>query len=151
MTLKKLKDYLDSHHIKYVVIMHSTAYTAQEVAAYAHIPGKEMAKTVMVKADGRMTMAVLPATKNVQFSQLKKALGVQSVELANEKEFRDLFPDCEIGAMPPFGNYYDVPMVVSAYLAEDEEIVFNAGSHREAIRMSYRDFENLVKPKVLDF
>lgn len=151
MALKKLKDYLDSHHVKYVVIMHSTAYTAQEVAAYAHIPGKEMAKTVMVKVDGRMTMAVLPATQNVQFNQLKKALGAQTVELANEKEFRDLFPDCEIGAMPPFGSFYDVPMVVSADLAEDEEIVFNACSHREAIRMSYSDFENLVKPKILDF
>ena len=146
--LKKLKNYLDGHQIKYVTITRSPVYTAQEIAASAHIPGKELAKTVMVKIDGKTAMAVLPASYRVDFDLLKKVAGASSVELASEKEFENMFPDCEIGAMPPFGNLYGMDVFVAASLAEGAEIAFNAGSHSELIRLSYKDFERLVKPKV---
>ena len=151
MPVKKLKEYLDSHKIKYVSVSRSEVYTAQEIAASAHIPGKELAKTVMVKIDGRMAMAVLPASYTVDFDLLKKAAEASSVELASEAEFENMFPDCEVGAMPPFGNLYGMDVFVAASLAEDEEIAFNAGSHKELIRLSYKDFERLVAPKVLKF
>jgi len=151
MPVKKLKEYLDSHHIKYVTISHSPVYTAPEIAASAHIPGKELAKTVMVKIDGRMAMAVLPASYKVDFDLLKEAAGASSVELASEEEFKDIFADCEIGAMPPFGNLYGMDVFVASSLAEDTEIAFNAGSHGELIRLSYKDFERLVGPKVVKF
>jgi Ala-tRNA(Pro) deacylase len=151
MPIKKLKDFLDSQHVKYVAIRHSKAYTAQEIAASAHIPGKEVAKTVMVKMDGKMAMAVLPASCKIEFELLRKAAGADKIALADEKEFEDLFPGCELGAMPPFGNLYGMEVFSAASLADDEEIAFNAGSHIELIRLSYRDFEKLVKPKVLKF
>ena len=151
MIIKKLKDYLDSHHIKYVIISHSPAFTAQEIAAYAHIPGKEMAKTVMLKVDGKMTMAVLPASYHIHFHELKSAIRAKDLELANEREFRDLFPECEVGAMPPFGHLYGVKMMVAQSLTEDEEIAFNAGSHRELVKMAYADYEKLTQPAVVDF
>jgi Ala-tRNA(Pro) deacylase len=151
MIVKKLRDYLDSHHVKYVIISHSLAYTAQDVAAYAHIPGKEMAKTVMVKVDGKLMMAVLPASYHIQFNELKAAMRAKDVELANEREFRDLFPECEVGAMPPFGDLFGVDMLVAQSLTEDEEIAFNAGSHRELVRMAYEDYEKLANPKIVNF
>ncbi len=151
MPIKKIKDFLDSKKIKYVTISHSTAYTANEIAASAHIPGKELAKTVMVKVDGKMTMAVLPASYKVDFDLLHKASGAGKVELASEQDFEDKFPGCEIGAMPPFGNLYGMEVFVDKSLCEDEEIAFNAGSHTELIRLSYKDFESLVKPKVVKF
>ena len=151
MPVKKLKEFLDENKVKYMVCIHSTAYTAQEIAASAHIPGKDVAKTVMVKIDDKMAMAVLPASYRVDFDLLKDGTGAKSVELASEEEFKYLFPDCEIGAMPPFGNLYDMDVYVAASLTEDEEIAFNAGSHRELIKLSYKDFAKLVKPKVLTF
>jgi Ala-tRNA(Pro) deacylase len=151
MPLRKLKDFLDSKDIKYVTISHSTAYTANEVAASAHISGKELAKTVMVKIDGKMTMTVLPASYKVDFGLLQEAVGASKAELASEQEFQDMFPGCEIGAMPPFGNLYGMEVFVDESLCEDEEIAFNAGSHTELIRLSYKDFEGLVKPKVVKF
>jgi Ala-tRNA(Pro) deacylase len=151
MPVKKLKDFLDNQKIKYVTVTHSPTYTAQEIAASAHIPGKELAKTVMVKLDGKMAMAVLPASCKVDFDLLKKAAQADRIELASEKEFKDLFPECELGAMPPFGNLYGMEVFVADTLAEDEEIAFNAGSHTELIRLAYRDFERLVKPKVGKF
>jgi Ala-tRNA(Pro) deacylase len=151
MPVKELKEYLDSNKIKYETIGHSQVFTAQEIAASAHIPGKEMAKTVVVRIDGKMAMAVLPASYRVDFELLKEAAGASSVELASEEEFEDLFPDCEIGAMPPFGNLYGMDVFVAASLAEDEDIAFNAGSHSELIRLSYKDFERLVAPKVVKF
>lgn len=151
MLSRKLKDYLNSQGIKYVTITHSQAYTANEIAEVAHIPGKELAKTVMVKIDGKMTMAVLPASYKVNFDLLKEASGASKVELANEKEFEDKFPGCEIGAMPPFGNIYEMEVFVDKSLSEDEEIAFNAGSHTELIRLSYKDFDRLVKPVVIKF
>jgi len=151
MPVKKLKEYLDRHQVKYVTISHPTVYTTQEIAASAHIPGKELAKTVMVKIDGKTAMAVLPASYRVDFDLLKKAAGASSVKLAGEEEFKNMFPDCEIGAMPPFGNLYGMDVFVAASLAEDAEITFNAGSHSELIRLSYKDFERLVKPKLAKF
>lgn len=151
MPVDKLKDFLDSNNIKYTTISHSPAYTAQQVAASAHIPGKELAKTVVVKLDGKMAMAVLPASLKVDFDLLKKALKASKVELANEQEFKDMFPECEVGAMPPFGNLYGMDVFVAQRLTEDEDIAFNACSHKELIRMTFKDFEKLVKPKVIKF
>lgn len=149
MPVAKVREFLDHHKVKYVVISHSPAITAQEIAASAHIPGKELAKTVMVNIDGRMAMAVLPASHQVDFELLKAATGAGKVELATEQDFRGAFPGCELGAMPPFGNLYDMQVIVSETLAKDEEIAFNAGSHTELIRLAYGDFRRLVEPKVV--
>lgn len=148
MPARKLKEFLDSHNVKYVSITHSRAYTSQEVAASAHIRGKDFAKTVMVKLDGKMAMAVLPATHRVDLDALKQAAGAQRAELATEQEFQYMFPECETGAMPPFGNLYGMDVYADVSLTEDEEIAFNAGSHVEVIRMAYKDFERLVQPKI---
>ncbi|HKL63441.1 MAG TPA: YbaK/EbsC family protein [Woeseiaceae bacterium] len=149
MPVTRLKEFLDRENVKYVTIGHSPAFTAQEVAERAHIPGKELAKTVMVKIDGRLAMIAVPASEHVRLAHLKEALGADEVELAGEYEFKERFPDCETGAMPPFGNLYDMPVFVSATLREDDEIAFNAGSHSELIRMAYADFERLVQPTPL--
>ncbi|MDF1549329.1 MAG: YbaK/EbsC family protein [Bacteroidales bacterium] len=151
MPIKKLKEFLDSHEIEYLTIHHSIAYSAQKIAAKTHIPGKELAKTIMVKVDGKLAMAVLPASYNINFSLLKEAIKAEKVVLASEFEFKDIFPQCEVGAMPPFGNLYNMEVYVAESLAEDEEICFNAGTHMELVRLAYKDFERLVKPKVLKF
>jgi Ala-tRNA(Pro) deacylase len=151
MSLQKLREFLDQEKVKYVTITHSPAYTAREIAAAAHIPGKEMAKTVMVKIDGEMTMVVLPASLKVDLARLLDATGAQEVELAQESEFKDLFPGCDLGAMPPFGNLFGIRTLVAEELTEDEEIVFNAGSTTEVIRLAYADFERLVRPRLLPF
>lgn len=151
MPVDKLKSFLDTNDVKYVSIRHSTAYTAQQIAASAHIPGKELAKTVMVKVGGKMAMAVLPASYKVDFGVLQNLIGSDKVALATEREFKDLFPDCEIGAMPPFGNLYGMDVFVAESLLEDTEIAFNAGSHTELIKLSMNDYARLVKPKVLKF
>ena len=148
MPVKKLKEFLDSQKVKYVTLNHSAAYTAQEIAASAHVRGKEMVKTVMVTLDGKMAMAVLPASRKVNFESLREAAGAGNVQLASEQAFRDMFAECEVGAMPPFGNLYGMDVYVSRLLAEDEEIAFNAGSHTELMRLAYKDFERLVKPKL---
>ena len=148
---KKLHKFLDDNHVKYLKIEHSPAYTAQEIAAAVHIPGKELAKTVMVKLDGVMTMVVLPADHRINFDKLKKAAGSSKAALADESEFGDLFPDCTLGAMPPFGNLYDIEVLVDVSLSEDEKITFNACTHTELIQLSFSDFKTLVKPQVLDF
>ena len=147
MPVKKLKEYLDRHGIEYVTITHSPAYTAQAIAAAAHIPGKDLAKTVMVVLDDRMAMAVLPSSIMVDLERLREAAGVEKARLATEAEFKGLFPECEVGAMPPFGNLWDMPVYVDATLAEDEDIAFNAGSHVELIKLGYHDFARLVEPK----
>ncbi len=148
MPVKRLKEFLDSHGVKYVSIRHSPAFTAQEIAASAHVPGRELAKTVVAEADGRMVMAVLPASHRVVLDFLQDATGAKSVRLASERDFRDRFPDCDIGAMPPFGNLYGMDVFVSESLTEDEEIAFNAGSHTELIRLGYADYAKLVQPTV---
>ena len=151
MPVKKLKDFLDTNNIKYVTITHSTAYTAQQIAASSHIPGKELAKTVMVKLDGKMAMVVLPASIQIDFDLLKNATGKKNVKLATEDEFKDIFPRCDIGAMPPFGNLYEMEVYMAKSLTKEKEIAFNAGSHTELIKMAYKDFEQVVKPKVIIF
>jgi len=149
--VRKLQEYLDQHNIKYQVLTHSLAYTAQEVAATQHIPGKQVAKVVMVKKDnGAPVMLVLPASHNVDFSRLRQVLG-ERAELEQEREFRGLFPGCEVGAEPPFGNLFNLDTFVDASLAEDEEIVFNGGSHWQTIRMRYDDYVRLVHPRVAKF
>jgi Ala-tRNA(Pro) deacylase len=148
MPVQKLKEFLDTNKVKYVTVAHSPAYTAQELAAMAHVPGKQWAKTVVVKLDGRLALAVIPAAHKVVFDLLKKASGATEVELASEREFSTLFPGCEVGAMPPFGNLYGMDVYVSEALKEDEEIAFNAGTFTELVRLPYADFERLVKPKV---
>ena len=149
MPAKRLKEFLDSRQIKYVTINHSLAYTAHEIAGSAHIPGNRLAKTVMFKIDGKIAMAVLPGSEKVDLDSLKQAAGAKEVELASELEFKDRFPECEIGAMPPFGNLYGMQVFAAKNLPADE-IAFNAGSHTELIRMSYKDFESLVQPKIAD-
>ena len=150
MPVRKLTEFLDSEGVRYQTIGHSPAFTAQEVAASAHIPGKELAKTVMVKVDDELAMAVLPSFKRVDLDRLQKATDAKHVELASEREFKELFPECELGAMPPFGNLYGIKVFVDDSLAEDEEITFNAGSHTELMRLSYHDFERLVHPQVVE-
>jgi Ala-tRNA(Pro) deacylase len=151
MPVRSLQTFLDSHQVKYVTIRHSPAFTAQEIAASAHIPGKQLAKAVIVKLDGKLAMAVLPASDKIDFERLQAAAGARTVALAHEQDFQDQFPECEVGAMPPFGHLYGLDVWVAARLAEDEEIAFNAGDHTELIRMAYRDFVRLVQPKVGQF
>ena len=148
MPVERLKQFLEENDVRYVTIRHSPAFTAQEIAALAHIPGKELAKTVMVKLDGEMAMVVLPAPDHVSRNRLKEFTGADEVELASEDEFGVIFPKCELGAMPPFGNLWDMPVYVDERLREDEEIAFNAGSHTELVKLSYADYERLVKPTI---
>lgn len=151
MPLQKLKEFLDYHDVKYVSIRHSHAYTAQEIAESVHVPGKELAKTVMIKIDGKMAMAVLPSTERVDFDLLTGVAGTDNVRLAGEDEFKNLFPECEPGAMPPFGNLYSMDVYAERSLSRDKEIAFNAGSHTEVFRMKYKDYERLVNPKLARF
>ena len=151
MPVKKLKEFLDKEKIKYVSIIHSPAYTAQEVAASAHITGKELAKTVIVQLDGETAMAVLPANRKIVLQDLRDVTGADQVKFVPEDDFKKQFPDCETGAMPPFGNLYGMAVYVAASLTQNEEIVFNAGSHIEVIKLAYQDFERLVRPQVVSF
>lgn len=149
MTTAQVKKYLDDNQVKYVTIKHSPAFTAQEVAASAHVSGKSMAKTVIVKLNGTMAMIVEPANQKINFDHLKKSVSVNDIALASESEFQNRFPECELGAMPPFGNLYGMDVYIAKSLTSDNEILFNSGSHSELIKMAYSDFENLVKPKVI--
>jgi Ala-tRNA(Pro) deacylase len=150
MPTNQITEYLDSNNVQYTVIEHPLAYTAQEIAATAHIPGKQMAKTVMIKIDKQMAMAVIPAPERVNFERLKEHTGAKQVELATEQDFTELFPDCKPGAMPPFGNLYGMEVYAAESLAEEMEIAFCAGSHTELIRLPFKDFQRLVEPKVLN-
>ncbi|HVE45011.1 MAG TPA: YbaK/EbsC family protein [Gammaproteobacteria bacterium] len=150
MPVKKLKEFLDSHHVKYVLLTHSPAFTAQEIAASAHVSGKALAKTVIVKLDGHFAMVVVPANDQVNFAKLREATGAKVADLAVESEFKDKFPGCEVGAMPPFGSLFgDLPVFVSSQIAKQDHILFNAGSHSELMQVAYHDFEKLAKPKVV--
>lgn len=150
MPVNALRAFLDSNKVRYVTINHSPAYTAQEIAESANITGKELAKTVIIKIDGKMAMLVLPATQRISLDLVKEVLGVQTAELASENEFRGLFPQCELGAMPPFGNLYGMDVYISHALTEEDEIAFNAGSHTVLIKMNYKDYDNLVRPQTVD-
>ena len=151
MPVRKLKEFLDREKIKYVSIIHSTAYTAQEVAASAHITGRELAKTIIVELDGQMAMAVLPANRKIVLQDLREVTGSDQVKFASEEEFKKQFPDCETGAMPPFGNLYGMDVYAAEALTENDQIAFNAGSHTEVIKLAYKDFERLVQPRVVSF
>jgi Ala-tRNA(Pro) deacylase len=146
----RLEDYLREKQVPFDVRHHPRAITAQEVAASEHVPGKMLAKTVMVLADGKMVMLALPAPYQVDVDKAGKVLGGE-VRLAKEEEFENTFPDCEVGAMPPFGNLYEVPVYVEVALAEDETIVFRAGTHTDTMSLSYADFERLVEPTIAEF
>jgi len=149
--LKRLQNYLDSHNIPYEVVSHPTAYTAHDVAETLHVSANMFAKVVIVKADERLLMVVLPASWKVDFKQLKDVLRAENVRLATEYEFAQLFPDCDIGSMPPFGNLYGIEVYVDELLTRDEEILFEAGTHAGAIKLRYKDFAELVHPKVAEF
>ena len=151
MYFNKVKAFLDANSVKYVVISHSKAYTAQGIAAVSHISGKELAKTVIVKLDDTLAMAVLPASFRIDMQRLKEGAGANDIGLPGEAAFRARFPGCETGAMPPFGNLFEMPVYIDEALTKDKEIAFSAGSHNEVIRLSFEDFARLVKPKVLKF
>lgn len=151
MIASKLKDFLNSRGVKYVTIEHSPAYTAPEVAASAHITGRDFAKTVIVEIGGDLAMVVLPANRKIVLSDLREMFDDRNVKLSTEDEFIERFPDCELGAMPPFGNLYGLRVYVAHTLAGEPEIAFNAGTHRDVIKMSFSDFADLAEPVVLDF
>lgn len=151
MIPSSIAEYLDRNHASYSVLFHPTAYTAQQEAAAAHVPGNEWAKAVCCIADGHPVLAVLPAPRAVDFERLQQVLHAESVRLAREAELAELYSDCEVGAMPPLGPLYGQQVLVDSSLAGQPEIVFNGGSHRDAIRMPYREFERLVHPSVAEF
>jgi Ala-tRNA(Pro) deacylase len=148
MPTERLKRLLDDNGVRYETICHTTAYTAQGVAATSHVRGRDLAKSTVVKVDDHFGLAVVPAPRHVDLEALRRLIGAGRVSLASEPEFQGLFPDCELGAMPPFGNLYGLPVWVDAELRSDPTIVFNAGNHREAIRLTFADFERLAKPTV---
>ncbi len=148
---KRLKELLDENRVKYVTMIHSKAYTAQEIAAVCHVPGRMFAKTVILKADGHYSMAVLAATHRINIDLFRQVSHAKQVELATEQEFENLFPQSEIGAMAPFGNLRDLPTYVDTFLTKDEEICFNATTHSEVIKMKYADYERIVHPVIGTF
>lgn len=150
MPTTRLQEFLEANHVKYSLIPHEATFTAQQSAASSHVSPQQLAKTVIIKLDGDLAMAVIPANTHVSLAALRDQTGAETVELANEFEFKDAFPDCEIGAMPPFGNLYGMAVFVDEELAKDKEIAFNAGSHDQLARMAYADFAKLVTPKVLE-
>ncbi|MBI2360947.1 MAG: YbaK/EbsC family protein [Deltaproteobacteria bacterium] len=144
--LRRLKEILDEAKVSYEVYNHPQAFTAQEIAARQHMSGKEMAKVVILKADDSYVMAVVPANSMVSIRKAKAAIGAGNVSLATEAEFTSLFPECEIGAMPPFGNLFNLRVYVDPALEKDETIFFNAGNHIQTVRLKYKDFRELVNP-----
>src|SRR5260221_3595374 len=148
---ERLGSYLRQQQVSFQVQEHRTAFTAQQVAATEHIPAKLVAKTVVAWADGRLILLVLPASHQVDLARMNQALGVQATRLAHEAEFVDAFPDCEVGALPPFGNLYDLPVYVDKSLAEDEVITFPAGTHTETMSLRYADYAGLVRPTIVEF
>ncbi|NTU97477.1 MAG: YbaK/EbsC family protein [Chlorobiaceae bacterium] len=148
MPMRKLREFLDGHGVKYYIVSHSRAYTALEIAAAAHVPGKELAKTVIVKIRGILAMVVLPASRKLDFELLSAMAGTDDIVLADEKDFENLFPDCELGAMPPFGNLYGMQVFAAEELEEDDEIAFNAGALTELLRLPYEQYRRLVHPRV---
>lgn len=146
--LRKLRELLDQANISYEIRNHPLAYTAQETAAMQHLSGKEMAKVVILKVDGALAMAVVPASRLVNLPRVKASLKCKEVRLATEDEFISRFPECEVGAMPPFGNLFGLPVYVDPSLEMDETIFFNAGNHQQTVRLRYKDFKALVKPEV---
>lgn len=149
MPMQKLKEFFDTNHINYNLIPHTPAFTALEIAQSAHIPGQQLAKTVIVKLDGKMAMVVVPAATKVNLDHLRTDSGVNKAELASESEFKGLFPECEAGAMPPFGNLFGMDVYVDTHLAKQKDISFNARTHSECVKLAYDDFAKWVKPKLM--
>ncbi|MCM2336982.1 MAG: YbaK/EbsC family protein [Pseudomonas sp.] len=149
MLSPRLHSLLDEGHAPYTQIHHPRTLTAVETAAAAHVDRMLFAKSVVVRVDGKLAMVVLPAGSRVDLTRLSRALGEVPVELASEDEFRTAFPDCELGAMPPFGHLYGMPVYVDSRLARQPEIAFNAGTHTDAVRMPYAEFERLAEPELL--
>ena len=149
MLSPRLHNFLDERHAPYTTLTHDRTITAHETAAAAHVGNQLFAKTVMLKVDGELAMMVMPAAYRVELVRLSRALGGREVELATEDEFKDAFPDCELGAMSPFGNLYGMPVYVDSRLATQPEIAFNAGSHTDMVRMPYVEFEKLAQPELL--
>ena len=145
--LKRLKAVLDEAQVSYEVYNHALAYTAQEIAAHQHVSGKDMAKVVMLEADDLLVMGVIPGSQKINLERAKASLGASTIRLATEEEFIARFPECEIGAMPPFGNLFGVHVFVDPELEKDEYIYFNAGNHVQTVRMKYKDFQRLVNPQ----
>jgi len=149
MLSPRLHNYLDQQQSHYATLTHDRTVTAHETASATHLSRQLFAKTVMLKVDGTLAMMVMPAAYRVDLTRLSRALGGRTVELADETEFKDAFPDCEVGAMPPFGNLYGLPVFVDSRLASQAEIAFNAGTHTDAVRMPYKEFERLAQPELL--
>jgi Ala-tRNA(Pro) deacylase len=149
--LRKLSEFLDQNQVEYTHTIHPLAYTAREVAAAEHVPVREVAKTVVFLGEQGFGMAVLPADSIVDLEQLRLDLGLSRLRLATEAELADLFPPCELGAMPPFGNLFGLPVYVDSRLAGEDMITFNAGTHRDVIHLHFRDFERLVGPSIVPF
>lgn len=147
----RVKEFLDDSSISYDVMEHVPVFTAQQMAAVEHEPGKYVAKPVIVKVDGKSIMCVLAACYKIDLGELKEQLGAKNVELADEKEIGEIFGDCELGAEPPFGNLYDIPVIMDKALASDDHIIFQDGSHDHAIRLDMNDYRKLVEPKIMDF
>ncbi|HEX5611026.1 MAG TPA: YbaK/EbsC family protein [Burkholderiales bacterium] len=148
MILRKLREFLDQQQVKYVVISHSLAYTSQEIAQAAHVHGEQFAKTAIVKLDGELAMAVVPAPQKVDWTLLGAVARARKAELASENDFRGRFPECELGAMPPFGNLFDMHVYIDEALMKEKNLAFNAGSHTELVQMAVADFARLVKPRI---
>lgn len=151
MICERLKRFLDERGVVYTVIRHPEAFTAQEIAAAMHVHGKMLIKVIILKSGDRYYMCALPASYRADMEKLKNVLGVKDLRLATEEEFSNLFPDCEVGAMPPFGNLYKMDTHVDRVVTENKEIVFQAGDHIEAITIGYSDYAELVRPIVADF
>lgn len=150
MTQTRLEQFLQQKHIPYEVIKHTRAITAHETAARAHIDRHMLAKTVMVRLDGKLAMVVVPTGQLVHMGLLRKETGAKTAELATEADFGERFPDCEMGAMPPFGNLYGLDVYVDESLVSRGDIAFNAGSHTELVRMPYEEFERAVAPRHIE-
>ena len=148
---KKLSDLFKEKRVPYELLKHPETYTSQETARSEHVSGKKVAKVVMVKADDQDVMTVLSAADKLSLNKLKNLLGAKEVRLATEEEFKALFPDCEVGAMPPFGSLYRVPFFVDMGLAENKFIIFNAGTHRESVKISYKDYAKIAQPEIVQF
>ena len=147
----KVLEFLDNNSASYEVTRHQPTYSAQQMAAAEHVSGMEVAKPVLIKADDTYYMCVLPACRKVDLDTLKEDLGVGKVELAGEEEMSKLFADCQLGAEPPFGNLYGLETLMDESLQVDEHIVFQAGTHDQAIKMATDDYKELVSPQVLSF
>ena len=150
MPMTRLEEFLNKNGVAHQVIPHPVAFTATSVARAAHVPGKEMAKTVVVDLDGQRVLAVVPAHRKVDLERLRQATDSFYADLEEEWEFAHDYPDCEPGAMPPFGDLFGLEVFVEPHLAQDAEIAFNAGTHTEVVRMAYKDFERLAHPRLVE-